>query len=1388
MKRSQGTPSKPLYAPKPAKFARKQDYKPPPTEGVGVAPADPDFDFVAARIPVETANSWSRPAPEDAVRDALAAGAADFDFQVVTCKAAYVPGQSSPHAAWAGKGRVPVMRLDGVTSAGQSVRVNVWNFAPYLFINAPLDREGADPAALADELFSGIDRFLVREQKKKWGRGGNDDGGGVSTELEGRADDTDHPDADLFFSRGGRGRVAVDDAPLDVEEAVQKAEAAAERSKWARFKGASADADASASGWLNGEQVAADSLFGTEGADVDLTFQDSGSAAHRAAAERRARPENPLVIGVAPVRYKPADHFQAQDQLFFQVGLRTPNLITLLRDAIGDSPDAGFGFSPKLRVRGPTYESGVRFENRFMLDHDIVGTGWATLPAGAYALREEHAQSSRCQLEFDVDTAAIRGHTPTSNPAMYARPSGIRIMSYDIECVAPGCFPQAERHLVSNIHAVVWAMDKPDELIADVAFVLGSAAAVGDVGGGGSTGGSGRIVTACFQNERDLINAFGVFRILTDPDIITGYNITNFDEPYLVTRAGVVGAAQFLQSTRSLDTPITGRMEQFHSKNTGNSERWVGQNAGRVYIDMLLYARNNMMQKLRSYALNAVAAEILKDQKEEVDYTQIPILFEGDMNTRKRLADYCRKDALLPRALMIKLSALVAMFEQTRVQRVQLDQQQNGGASFKVFAQLLAKFRAAGFIVPYVRDQQKMDYQGATVLDPERGYYCDEPVAVEDFGSLYPSIAVAHNLCITTHVLDKDVPAVLAHFGVGAQYAPAVAALADAKRAVTGEEVAAKVAELEQLIAALTAEVKRIENSVLYRCPAGHAYVRKEHCEGIFPKMLAELLALRGEAKKLVAAAATALERDVRTQREVALKVSANSGYGFHGLPSNGTYWWWIAESITARGREQIAMSKRLIEERFTRANGYPGDARVIYGDTDSVMILFGLKIADRADKAAVAEAIGRAMALGEEAGRYCTAEFDKPNTLNFENVYFPYLLLNKKRYAGQVWAKPRDPSKPLAPEPKMKIKGMESVRRDNCRHVARTQERCLNILLRDVDPDKALTYAQAQIRRLLEGQVDFHDLVISGQLSKYFADYKTPQSHAYVRELMEKRNPGTGPKIGDRVPYVLIARDKKAKRYECAEDPMYAMEHELPINTSYYLENQMLKPLKRIFKPVYKDAESRLMHGEHTRHIVKHISLEAHTIGTFFAPRATCKACGISLTSESACHPDGLLCTACEPERLPTYMRALGHLQATQVSYARIWTNCQDCQGSRYKEVICTAQECPVFFKRMTLRRDLIRERSVAAKLGDAPSEEALEAHRRAGEALREAVRAEAQRRAAERAAAPAKAPKRKRAASNKKGPARKAPRAAPAPAAPRCADDDDIANLKLEDLGLDW
>lgn len=117
-------------------------------------------------------------------------------------------------------------------------------------------------------------------------------------------------------------------------------------------------------------------------------------------------------------------------------------------------------------------------------------------------------------------------------------------------------------------------------------------------------------------------------------------------------------------------------------------------------------------------------------------------------------------------------------------------------------------------------------------------------------------------------------------------------------------------------------------------------------------------------------------------------------------------------------------------------------------------------------------------MKLGKEAAEYVTKFFVAPIKLEFEKVYCPYLLMNKKRYAGLLWTKPEKFDK-------LDAKGIETVRRDNCGMVKEVVQTCLNKLLIDKDPSGAIDHCKGVISDLLQNRVDLSLLVITKGLGK---------------------------------------------------------------------------------------------------------------------------------------------------------------------------------------------------------------------------------------------------------------------------------------------------------------
>lgn len=264
---------------------------------------------------------------------------------------------------------------------------------------------------------------------------------------------------------------------------------------------------------------------------------------------------------------------------------------------------------------------------------------------------------------------------------------------------------------------------------------------------------------------------------------------------------------------------------------------------GRVIFDMLPYMQRN--HKLSSYSLNSVCSEYLGQQKEDVHHSIISDLQNGSDEDRHRLAIYCLKDAKLPLLLMNKLSVLVNFIEMARVTGVPMSFLIARGQQIKVLSMLLRKCQSEKLLVPTLKSSggggSEVAYEGATVLEPIKKYY-QIPIATLDFASLYPSIMQAYNLCYSTLVNPSD--------------------------------------------------VQRLDPTTYKKSDNGHVFVNPEVKKGILPTILAELLAARKRAKKDMKNAPNEFERAVQNGRQLALKVSANSVYGF-----TGTQRWMVATS-----------------------------------------------------------------------------------------------------------------------------------------------------------------------------------------------------------------------------------------------------------------------------------------------------------------------------------------------------------------------------------------------------------------------------------------------------------------------------------------------------------
>lgn len=649
----------------------------------------------------------------------------------------------------------------------------------------------------------------------------------------------------------------------------------------------------------------------------------------------------------------------------------------------------------------------------------------------------------------------------------------LRILSFDIECTAKKGFPNPQFHPVITIGAAGKLHTNKKENFR----VLLQLKQCSEVSGA---------QLHCFEDEFELLAAFEELVQTYDPDIITGYNIIAFDLKYILDRIETLTSKgkhkdkRITEWTRIRRERTSKKKAKIQSKAMGNRDTYDIHITGRIQLDMLIVMMID--HKLSSYSLNNVCMTFLGEQKEDVHYSIIWDLQEKGPDSRKRIASYCLKDALLPLRLIDKLKNIFNYVEMARVTGVPINVLLKRGQQIKVLSQIYRETPKYNMILPTLRPKSKTDngggqaYQGGFVLEPKTAFY-KVPIATLDFASLYPSIMIAHNICYTTKIEGKS-------FGTdGVPYT-------------------------------LT--------------PSGNKFVKRDIRKGILPLILENLLSARKRAKKLLEEAKSNLKSatndkekaeyenliGVYNGRQLALKISANSVYGFTGAQIGALPCLAIASSVTAFGRQMIENTRDWVLEEFNKANGYEFDSDVVYGDTDSVMIRFGT------------DDVAKAMELGKLASQIISKKFISPIKLEFEKVYFPYLLLKKKKYAGLLWTNPHKFDD-------KDCKGLEMVRRDNCLMARKATEKVLDTLLIQKDEERAKEYVMNLVNDLLNNRVDISELVITKSLSRRIDDdgkaggYKAKSAHVSLAEKIAKRNPGNAPGIGDRIPYVILKGTK---------------------------------------------------------------------------------------------------------------------------------------------------------------------------------------------------------------------------------------------------------------------
>lgn len=725
----------------------------------------------------------------------------------------------------------------------------------------------------------------------------------------------------------------------------------------------------------------------------DLPPSEAGTLARAiesmASSERRVRVQQVDVC--ADGRYRSLEH--AEQVRVARVSVQEPKQVAAVRSMwfLGTA-EQRLGRAVGRRV----WEANVKFHERFMIDHELVPYCWVPLPA-------EHTVELLDDDDRDMLAPSVRAFVLAHQYVRglpcegdNARNAPMPLLACDIECVAPtGEFPNPQNCEVIMVAALIYrdatASDRESNVFDRRIFVTG-----GEVAPWPDDHATPTQVQLC-ADERALLLAFAQLWHERQPAFTTDHNGDNFDWPVMRGRALELGIEEEFCALIGRDrrAPLTLKQSSFSSNARGDEKDFNLTICGSTKLDTLRWTRNT--HKLRSYRLDDVVKELVAADagKVPIHHSQIPVLYRGSAEQRRLLSEYCVLDAELAAKIVLRQKVITNYIEMSRITGVDVHGLITSGQQTKVHNQLLRHCRRVQMLVPTRPDTERQAllaaltnaqeqdddddcalgrpvqptraapfvvkrtaappkrkaqkraalYEGATVIEPRRGYYT-RPITTLDFSSLYPSIMCRHNLCYST----------LVRVGERCEHQ---------HDASSSDEVLECCVE---------------------QTPNNYRFWRQHVREGILPRLLVNLLAARGVAKRRMADAnkeyeqatqeLAALEermrvedgvaptscdgersalaqqraelvwkmegarsrRDIYDGAQLALKVSANSVYGFTGATIGMLPCLAISSSVTAYGRQMIEYIQRLVERKYRGAEVVAAlpemSAQVVYGDS----------------------------------------------------------------------------------------------------------------------------------------------------------------------------------------------------------------------------------------------------------------------------------------------------------------------------------------------------------------------------------------------------------------------------------------------------------------------
>ncbi|EHQ35676.1 DNA-directed DNA polymerase [Methanoplanus limicola] len=412
---------------------------------------------------------------------------------------------------------------------------------------------------------------------------------------------------------------------------------------------------------------------------VEYSNEFNGSVVHIFGREESGKARHIQVTGFRPYFYAPKEAVQ---EAWLPGGYDrdlSGNYISIQGEKLGRIITAKPGDVREFREGFKHFEADIPFATRFMIDNGLTGG---------------------VSVKTEITDYREITSSEVNSPA--------RVCIIDIECEDERGFPDANRERINCI--TCW--DSYDNEYQTFVWLINENGPETV-----STCNNCHKVVIC-GNEKDLLKRFIAYIAEKDPDVLSGWNFTDFDMPYIQKRIEVLGVSD----------------EGLSRLPGGPSAR--NPVRGRAVFDLLTGYKKMQGGRKESYRLDAIAEEEIGEGK--IRYTgTVSDLWKYDPN---KLIEYNVKDVELCVGINNKNKIVEFYREIARYVGCPLDRTLNSSNVIDIFVLRKAYGK---YILPSKGYADAEEFEGATVFDPSKGV--KENVIVLDLKSLYPMCMMTIN-------------------------------------------------------------------------------------------------------------------------------------------------------------------------------------------------------------------------------------------------------------------------------------------------------------------------------------------------------------------------------------------------------------------------------------------------------------------------------------------------------------------------------------------------------------------------------------------------------------------------------------------------------------------